>query len=150
MNKYVPQTEPEISFTLPLQHDIYEDLTEQEHKESCDINVMIRNVQNGIEARGRVAPIEEGYDDTTMSGLDFRITKANLERELAQVAESHEFTEDELKMMPPKVAEKYRFKTKAKQSVTNDDKTTKKDAKPEPSPEPEKTKTATASKTTNE
>lgn len=116
-----------------------EDLTEQEHAASCDINVMIRNAHNGLQVRGAEGEPVYGFDDTTMTGLQHRIQKQKLEEELARVSEEHEFSESELAMMPEKVAAKFKFKKKADQKpgANDDDKTTTK--KPDKSAETEHT-----------
>lgn len=116
-----------------------EDLTEQEHKDSCDINHMMRSLDRGIEVRGN-NNIQFGYDDTTMSGLELRIHKQNLERDLAATAETHEFDEEELKNVHPDVQKKFGFKTKkapkpdAKRDEPNDAKKVGKEPSKEPDP----------------
>lgn len=112
-------------FFEPDPLDLCPDGAEQEHKDSCDINKMIKNVQRGLEIRGS-GPQQYGYDDTTMDALTLRIQKQQLEEELKK-AQSIEFTEEELKAIPDKVKQKFKFKTKAKnESKKNDDQTTNK------------------------
>lgn len=83
---------------------------EQEHKDSCDINKMIKNVQRGLDIRGS-GPQQYGYDDTTMDALTLRIQKQQLEEELKR-AQNIEFTEEEIKHIPEQVQKKFKFKTK--------------------------------------
>lgn len=101
-----------------------ESMTEQEHKDSCDINKMMRNLDRGLEVRGGGSGIY-GYDDTTMDAVQFRNEKARLEDELAQTSEALEFTEEELNAIPKAVREKYKFKKKAaeKTNELNEQKT---------------------------
>lgn len=94
---------------------------EQEHKDSCDINKMIKNVQRGLEIRGS-GPQQYGYDDTTMDALTLRIQKQQLEEELKK-AQNIEFTEEELKHIPDQVQKKFKFKKKAKNGDQKNDQT---------------------------
>lgn len=111
-----------------------ESMTEQEFKDSCDINKMIKAVHRGHQIRGmQTAPwIDGAEDDTTMDAVSYRIKKENLERELHEIAQSHEFSEEELNSMKlsPDAKKKFGFKTRKKASTDlgekNDDKTTKK------------------------
>lgn len=89
----------------------FPDLTEQEHKNSCDINVMMKSLARGVEVRGN-GNLTYGYDDTTMSGLELRIQKQNLERDLAETAATHEFDEEEFKQIPEHLQKKFGFKQK--------------------------------------
>ena len=59
-----------------------EELTEQEHLDSCDINKMVKNAMRGMQVRGGRNPVY-GYDDMTMGGLKHRILKQQLELELS-------------------------------------------------------------------
>lgn len=96
-------------------------LTEQEHTDSCDANKMLLNAARGMSVRGGAQP-QYGYDDTTMDGVQFRIQKEALERELANGPK--EFSEEELELIPKPIQEKFGYKVKAK-TPKNDDKTTK-------------------------
>lgn len=104
-----------------------ESLTEQEHKDSCDINKMVRNAARGLPVRGSGEP-RYGYDDTTMDGVSMRIEKERLERELKALANENELSEKELAMVPASVRKKIQFKTKKekpeqqKNDELNDDK----------------------------
>jgi len=101
--------------------------TEQEHKDSCDINLMLKAQERGMMIRGSNREPQYGVDDTTMDGLSFRIQKANLEEVLLNGQK--EFTEEELKLFPKDIIEKFGYKLKkeaAQPKATNDDKTTKK------------------------
>ena len=109
-------------------------LTEQEHADSCDINKMVKNAMRGMDVRGSI-PGNYGYDDTTMDGLTFRMEKQRLEQELASGPK--EFEEEEFKLIPKSIAEKFGFTKKAtKQANTNDDKTTNTNALQTPQNEP--------------
>lgn len=48
-------------------------LTEQEWKDSCDINKMIRGALKGAIMNGSPNPAVFGYDDTTLDGVTHRI-----------------------------------------------------------------------------
>lgn len=114
--------------------------TEQEHKDSCDINKMMLSLSRGLEVRGSRVP-QYGYDDTTMDGVQFRVEKERLERDLAETARSHEFSEEEFEALPEAVRKKFDFKKKqAKKPDANDDDktTTKKSVKGTASKEVEK------------
>lgn len=104
-----------------------EEVTEQEHKDSCDINKMMLSLSRGLEVRGSGTP-QFGYDDTTMTGVQFRIEKEALERDLAETARSHEFSEEEFEALPEAVRKKFEFKKKQAQKpdANDDDKTTTK------------------------
>lgn len=96
--------------------DPEEELTEPEHADSCDINKIMKSIHRGQPVRAGSQP-RYGIDDTTMSGLEFRIQKQKLETELAQVSETHEFSEEELSHIHPKVRENFKFKTRKKQDL---------------------------------
>lgn len=111
-----------------------ESITEQEHKDSCDINKMLKSAQRGLQVRGGPPPVF-GPDDTTMTGLQFRQEKARLEHELAESAKAQEYLEGELNHIPPDIRKKFGFKQKKDQpqtAQTNDDLTTKKSADLDP------------------
>jgi len=115
-------------------------LTETEHTDSCDPNLMLKNAARGQQIRGG-GPTTYGHDDLTMDGLTHRINKANSEAELREIAETHEFTQEELDQMPKKVQEKFKFKVRKKEETKlapkNDDQTTKNEPpKPPLPPEP--------------
>lgn len=99
-------------FATIVEDEEHQDLTEQEHKNSCDINHMMRSLARGVEVRGS-NNLSYGYDDTTMSGLEMRIQKANLERDLAETAKTHEFDEEEFKQIPEHLQKKFGFKQKS-------------------------------------
>lgn len=108
--------------TKPSKHAFYtegETLTEQEHSDSCDINKMILSARRGQQIRGG-SPPQYGYDDMTMDGVQHRIKKAQIERELSSISSENEFDEKILDKIPESVKQKFKFKKKAK----NDDKTT--------------------------
>lgn len=119
-----------------------ESLTEQEHLESCDINIMIYNAHRGMEIPGG-GPTEGGYDDTTLSGLDLRI---QLDQDLNKMAEEG-ITKEEYNNLHPTIRRTKKFKLKktqeeldyedykSKKSSQNNDKTTKQeDTKTDPPP----------------
>lgn len=93
-----------------------EPITEQEHKDSCNVNLMLKNLRRGGDVRRRkLAPWGEQYtDDTTMDSVQFRIQKEELEKNLSKTAQSHEFSEQELNSIPDSVKSKFKFKLKKK------------------------------------
>lgn len=101
-------------FATIVEDENNQDLTEQEHKNSCDINVMMRSLARGVEVRGNQG-LQYGYDDTTMSGLELRIQKQNLERDLAETAATVEFDEEEFAQISPDLQKKFGFKKKQAQ-----------------------------------
>lgn len=104
-------------------------LTEQEHKDSCDINKMMRNLKQGRQVRGR-NNIQYGSDDTNMTMLQLLSEKQDLEVELTKLSQSHEFTQKELDLIDqinPKFKKQFKLRLKK-----NDDQTTI-------PPEPQKT-----------
>lgn len=86
-------------------------VTEPEHKDSCDINKMMRNALKGLQVRGGPPPVY-GEDDLTMDALTFHIRKSELEKELIKNSEQLEFTKEELELIPKNVREKFSFKSK--------------------------------------
>jgi len=123
-------------------------LTEQEHKNSCDINLMIKDAHKGRQVRGGSQP-RYGFDDTTVDPINFRIQKEQLETELSATAQAHEFSPEELEHIPSDVKKKFKFRTKqVPKDQKQNDQTNKKDpsepkldprsksepALPEPSP----------------
>lgn len=112
-----------------------EDLTEQEHLDSCDINKMVKNAMRGMQVRGGNNPIY-GYDDTTIDGLQHRILKQQLEQELGDLSEG-EFDQETLDQIGPEIVKKFGFKLKqVKDLPKNDDKTTKNQDPTPPVPNP--------------
>lgn len=104
-----------------------EELTEQEHLDSCDINKMVKNAMRGMQVRGGSNPIY-GYDDITMDGLQHRILKQQLEQELGDLSEG-EFDQETLDQIGPEIVKKFGFKLKKtldSEKKQNDDQTTKK------------------------
>lgn len=98
----------------PTKHAFFtegEELTEQEHKDSCDINKMVKSAMRGLPVRGsKLAPWgEEFLDDTTMDAVQHRILKEKTERELTELAKS-EFLPHELEAIPKSIREKFGFK----------------------------------------
>lgn len=126
-----------IQYT-PTKHAFYtegESLTDQEYKDSCDINKMISRALQGQEIRGS-GPQQYGYDDTTMDAVTYRIQKEQLEESLSSGPK--EFEKEELDLIPEKVKQKFGFKQKAQKN--DEPKTTKpapqNEAKKEPLPTP--------------
>lgn len=123
-----------------------ESLTEQEHIDSCDVNKMLRRAAQGYQIRGNKSELVYGEDDTTMDAVQFRIKKAELEKELTEKAKTTELTEEEAKYLSPEVQKKFGFKVKPKKPAQkndepNDDKKSdpnlpkqEPDQKPKPSP----------------
>lgn len=111
-----------------------EELTEQEHLDSCDINKMVKNAMRGMQVRGGSNPIY-GYDDMTMDGLQHRILKQQLEQELGDLSEG-EFDQETLDQIGPEIVKKFGFKLKKQvepdPNKTNDDQTTIKKQDPVP------------------
>lgn len=107
----------------PSEIDVFPDGAEQEHKDSCDVTKMLRDIDRGILVRGNPAPPVYGYDDTTMDSVTHRIQKEKLERELFKSAKSVELTEEEMKLIPKNIQKKFGFKIKKSKIVekTNDD-----------------------------
>ena len=102
-----------IQYT-PTQHAFYtvgDPLTEAEHADSCDINKMMHNALKGLQVRGG-SPPAYGEDDLTMDAVSFHIQKQKLEKGLEEIAAKHEFETKELDLIPKKVRDKYKFKTK--------------------------------------
>lgn len=128
-----------IQYT-PSKHAFYTEgpsLTEQEHKDSCDINIMIKNAHRGMNIRGGSTP-QYGYDDTTMDALQFRIQKEKLESELSNVPK--EFEQHELDLIPEPIKQKFGYKLrKNPKNAPNDDQTTKNANPPLPTDPPPKT-----------
>jgi len=118
-------------------------LTEQEHKDSCDINLMLKNVVRGREVRGG-GSTKYGYDDTTMDAVQFRIQKEQLEEQLLNGQK--EFTQKQLDLIPKEIQQKFGYKLKkeaVQPKATNDEQndesakgTGPKKAKPKKQPDP--------------
>lgn len=111
------QTREEIHFATPVDE---ESLTEQEHKDSCDINIMMRKINNGQQIRTANSELLYGYDDTTMDGLQHRIMKQKIEQDLQQISQDQEFTEAELNVIPESVKQKFKLRKKVPQNDPNE------------------------------
>lgn len=102
--------------------------TETEHKDSCDINLMLKNAAKGVQVRTGQGPIY-GFDDTTMDPVTFRNEMQTLQQEMGNISENMEFTEEEIQVIPEKIKKQFKFKTKKidkqNDAIKNDDKTTK-------------------------
>ena len=107
----------------PTPYDINTDgdsLTEQEHKDSCDINKMMKNALRGMDVRGG-SNGTYGHDDMTMDGLSFRIEKAKLETDLQNGPK--EFTQELLDLIPTSIQKKFGYKKVQNNEKLNNDKT---------------------------
>lgn len=128
-------------------HDIFTEgpsLTEQEHKDSCDINKMVLSAMKGLDVRGRpIGPWGDGaHDDMTMDGLQHRIQKQLVEEELENGPK--EFTQAEFDLIPHSIREKFGFKVKQQETAhanddLNDDPRANTPAPTQPPTQPEKT-----------
>lgn len=117
-------------------------LTEQEHISSCDINIMMKNINRGMHVRGG-RQAEYGYDDTTMDGLQYQIMKQNNHEALSQLPK--ELDEETFNVLPPEIHQKYGFIKKVVETIKNalnDDLTTKNANPPNPTDPPKKTEPA--------
>lgn len=92
-------------------------LTEQEHKDSCDINKMVRSAKRGMQVRGSGNPVRYGFDDMTLDSVQFRISKQQAEEDMDEIIGNSELTDGDvetLKRVAPGVAKKYESKIKRK------------------------------------
>lgn len=108
-------------------------LTEQEHKDSCDAAKMVKRAALG-------QPIltnsnqRYGHDDVNIDLTQHLINKQQVEENLQRISSQEEFSEEDMKHIPPSIKKKFKLKQKASQPVPpkNDDKTTNKG---EPAPD---------------
>jgi len=130
-------------------HTEGETLTEQEHKDSCDINKMIRSVKTGQMVRGG-GSASYGYDDTTLDAVTFRCQKQQLEAELEETFATIELTEKDeanLKSVAPDITKKFKIR-KAVQKPAEPNEPKLNDKSPQAAPIASKTddvQTSTAS-----
>lgn len=120
-------------------HTEGDSLTEQEHIPSCDINIMMKNINRGMHVRGGRAD-QYGYDDTTMDGLQYQIMKQNSHEALNQLPK--ELDEETFNVLPPEIHKKYGLSKKQAQNPKtppNDDQTTITPNPPSPTDPPKKT-----------
>jgi len=104
-------------------------LTEQEHKNSCDINLMMKSANRGLSIRGALTPPHYGNDDMTLDALSFHIQKSQLEQELGLLDEAHKEVSPEIfAHIPKNIREKFGFKLKSIKPK-NDEKTQTNDEK---------------------
>lgn len=91
-----------------------ENMTEQEHKDSCDINKMVKSAARGLQVRGSsTGPWADGtIDDLTIDRTQLNIQKQHLEAELTAFASQNELSPDELKHVPSHVQKRFGFKAK--------------------------------------
>lgn len=101
-----------------------ESLTEQEHKDSCDINLMMRSINRGQMVRGKAHGDwvdGKSFDDMNMDGLTHRIRKDRIERELEKQFRETEFSAEEAEAIPPSVKKKYGDKIRIKKAQKNNE-----------------------------
>lgn len=84
-----------------------ESLTEQEHKDSCDINLMLKAAQRGQMFRTSAVG-QYGHEDMNMTQLQMRITKQQIEEEFENLPKDH-FSEEDLKKIPLALIKKHGF-----------------------------------------
>jgi len=117
-----------IKYDLNKKHALIctdESQTEKEHKDSCDINIMLKKAFKGQQIRMSSSQPIYGHDDTTISGLDHRINKQRTEEELSQTFNDVEFSEKEKELFHPEIQKKFKIKVKKNQAnndESNDDK----------------------------
>lgn len=115
--------------TKPTKHAWYpsgETLTEQEHKNSCDVNLMLKAAARGQAIATR--PIgqwdDRGVDDMNMSRLDILVQKQQLEEDLASYSQQDKELDQALfDAIPAAIREKFDFtlKKQSKAGLKNDD-----------------------------
>lgn len=91
-------------------------LTEQEHKDSCDVNKMIHSAHKGLQVRGSKHKPQYGYDDTTVDAVTFHIQKEEAITGLHETASKNEFESKDLEKIPEDVRKKFGFKKKKSQN----------------------------------
>lgn len=102
-------------------------LTEQEHKNSCEIHKIMSSITRGQHTRTKkIGPWgEQHQDDMNMDLMTHKIQKDRLETELEKQFRETEFSEEEAQAIPPSVQKKYAGKIKIKKKEQkNDDQTT--------------------------
>lgn len=118
-------------------HNTEPSLTEQEHKDSCDINVMMKAVNRGYTVRGALHEARYGVDDMNYDRMQHEMTKEQINAHFASLPSDHEFSPEELSLIPKDLIKKFGLKVKKAQAhaaKNNDDKTTMKNAA-QPKPE---------------
>ena len=96
-------------------------LTEQEHTDSCNINLMMRSLDRGQMVRGNSSNPQYGYDDIDQTYLSIKLQKEELENELSEISLTTEFSEEELSKFDPSIVKKFGFKLKKLLKRENDD-----------------------------
>lgn len=99
-------------------YTVGDSLTEPEHKDMCDANIMIKRAIQGKSILTR-NPGSYGYDDTTLDGVQFRIQKQQLEQELSESLQN-EFTEEEAKQLKASLPEHMHERIKVKREQNRD------------------------------
>lgn len=106
-------------------------LTEQEHKDSCDINKMIGSLNRGQQVRmQKTKPAQwdgKAFDDMSANKLDIMIEKERLEKDLSVTMQTNEFTEEQAKHIPNSIKEKFGIKIKKESDETKTKKASKND-----------------------
>lgn len=95
-------------------------LTEQEHRDSCDVNTMLRRAANGQPIR--TSSVTYGSEDMNLDLTQHLINKKRVEENLTQLARENEFDEEDLKKIPESIQKKFGFKkakTKKQQETKN-------------------------------
>lgn len=89
-------------------------LVEQEHKEDCDSNVIIKRAHNGqfINTKN---PAGYGYDDVTLDGVQYRILREQVTESINETLENEFEEEDAEKLkaaLPENLAKRVKVKRK--------------------------------------
>lgn len=111
-----------------------ESMTEQEHKDSCDINKMILAAHRGQQIR-QAKPglwVDGSFDDMNQSLTSLRIQKEHTEIALAEYAQNNELTEAEWKAFPDEVKKRFKLRKK-KQDLKNENEPNENEKGPETS-----------------
>lgn len=120
-----------IQYT-PSKHAYYcdpETLTEQEHKNDCDINVIIKRAHNGHMVNMSNRSPVYGFDDINLDGLKHRILKQETKEELEELITSQEFDAKDVEILTKNLPESLvkRLKIKKQEEVNQKTELNKKD-----------------------
>ncbi|AZL82670.1 hypothetical protein [Apis mellifera associated microvirus 60] len=99
-------------------YTVGDSLTEQEHADMCDANIMIKRALKGQSILTQ-EPAGYGYDDTTLDGLSHRIQKQQLEEELNESLKN-EVSEEEAKRLKEMLPAHYHERIKVKRDKDRD------------------------------
>lgn len=100
-----------------------ESLTEQEHKDSCDINKMILAAHRGQQIR-QAKPglwVDGAFEDMNQTLTSLKIQKEHTETALAEYASQNELTDEEWKAFPDEIKKRFKLRKKKATSQTNDE-----------------------------